>query len=44
VGDDVAEELAAEKVDGAVANESWFLETLSSTPYDTESMWLPSFM
>jgi hypothetical protein len=36
VGDD-----AAERVDGAVANESWFLGPFCSVPYDTESMWLP---
>jgi hypothetical protein len=41
VGDKVAEEFAAGKVDGAVAKEYWFLETFSSVPYDTESMWLP---
>jgi hypothetical protein len=44
VGDDVEEKFAAKKIDGAVDGESWFLETFSSIPHDTESLWLPSFM
>jgi hypothetical protein len=43
-GNDIGEQFAVEKIDGAVDGETWFLHTFSSIRHYTESLWFPPVM